>query len=98
MVSILYTLVSPSRGLINKIIQFFGGESIFFMAEPGWFRPLYIILQIWQTFGYSTVIYIAAMMSIDLEQYEAADIDGATRWKKMWYITLPWQQTMRNMA
>ena len=48
------------------------------MAEPGWFRPLYIILQIWQTFGYSTVIYIAAMMSIDLEQYEAADIDGAT--------------------
>ena len=89
MVSILYTLVSPSRGLINKIIQFFGGESIFFMAEPGWFRHLYIILQIWQTFGYSTVIYIAAMMSIDLEQYEAADIDGATRWKKMWYITLP---------
>lgn len=89
MVSILYTLVSPSRGLVNKIIEFFGGESIFFMAEPGWFRPLYIILQIWQTFGYSTIIYIAAMMAIDVEQYEAADIDGASRWKKMWYITLP---------
>lgn len=89
MVSILYSLVSPSTGLINKIIEFFGGEPIFFMAEPGWFRPLYIILQIWQTFGYSTVIYIAAMMSIDPEQYEAADIDGASRWTKMFYITLP---------
>lgn len=89
MVSILYTLVSPSYGLINKIIEFFGGESIFFMAEPGWFRPLYIILQIWQTFGYSAVIYIAAMMAIDTEQYEAADMDGANRWQKIWYITLP---------
>lgn len=89
MVSILYTLVSPSYGLVNKIIEFFGGKSIFFMAEPGWFRPLYIILQIWQTFGYSTVIYIAAMMAIDTEQYEAADMDGANRWQKMWYITLP---------
>ncbi|HJC23031.1 MAG TPA: ABC transporter permease subunit [Candidatus Eisenbergiella merdavium] len=89
MVSILYTLVSPSYGLVNKIIEFFGGESIFFMAEPGWFRPLYIILQIWQTFGYSAVIYIAAMMAIDTEQYEAADMDGANRWQKMWYITLP---------
>ncbi|MCI8926911.1 MAG: sugar ABC transporter permease [Lachnospiraceae bacterium] len=89
MVSILYTLVSPSYGMVNKIIEFFGGESIFFMAEPGWFRPLYIILQIWQTFGYSTVIYIAAMMAIDTEQYEAADMDGASRWQKMWYITLP---------
>lgn len=53
------------------------------MAEPQWFRPLYIILQIWQTFGYSTVIYIAAMMAIDTEQYEAADMDGANRWQKM---------------
>lgn len=89
MVSILYTLVSPSTGLINKVIELFGGEPIFFMAEPGWFRPLYIILQIWQTFGYSAIIYIAAMMAIDTQQYEAAEIDGASRWKKMWYITLP---------
>ena len=59
------------------------------MAEPQWFRPLYIILQIWQTFGYSTVIYIAAMMAIDTEQYEAADMDGANRWQKMFFITLP---------
>ena len=89
MVSILYTLVSPSYGLVNMIIEFFGGEPIFFMAEAGWFRSLYIILQIWQTFGYSAVIYIAAMMAIDTEQYEAADMDGANRWQKMWFITLP---------
>ena len=89
MVSILYTLVSPSYGLVNKIIEFFGGEAIFFMAEPQWFRPLYIILQIWQTFGYSTVIYIAAMMAIDTEQYEAADMDGANRWQTMIHIDFP---------
>ena len=89
MVSILYTLVSPSYGLINGIIKFFGGKSIYFMAEPGWFRPLYIILQIWQTFGYSSIIYLAAITSIDQTLYEAAEVDGANRWQKMFRITLP---------
>lgn len=89
MVSILYTLVSPSYGLINNIIKFFGGDPIYFMAESGWFRPLYIILQIWQTFGYSSIIYLAAITSIDQSLYEAAEVDGANRWQKMFRITLP---------
>lgn len=59
------------------------------MAKPEWFRPLYVILEIWQTFGYSAIIYIAAMMNIDPTLYEAAEIDGASRWTKMWRITLP---------
>lgn len=89
MVSIMYTLLSPTSGLINILITKLGGTSTYFMAKPEWFRPLYVILEIWQTFGYSAIIYIAAMMNIDPTLYEAAEIDGASRWTKMWRITLP---------
>ena len=89
MVSIMYTLLSPTSGLINILITKLGGTSTNFMAKPEWFRPLYVILEIWQTFGYSAIIYIAAMMNIDPTLYEAAEMDGASRWTKMWRITLP---------
>lgn len=89
MVSILYQMVSPSSGIINGIIRFFGGDAINFMAKPEWFRPLYILLEVWQTFGYSAIIYIAAIMNIDPALYEAAEVDGANRWDKMFRITLP---------
>ena len=89
LVSILYTLLSPQGGLVNEAIKAFGGTPIFFFAEPGWFRPLYISMTIWQTFGYSTIIYMAAMASIDPSLYEAAEIDGAGRWQKMRHVTLP---------
>lgn len=62
MVSILYTILSPGSGIVNNMIRSLGGEPINFMAKPGWFRPLYVILEIWQTFGYSAIIYIAAMI------------------------------------
>jgi len=89
MVSILSTLLSPSSGLVNNLIRASGGKSINFMSQPEWFRPLYVLLEIWQTFGYSAIIYIAAMTAIDPALYEAAEMDGANRWKKMWHITLP---------
>ncbi len=89
MVSILYTILSPSSGMVNNLIRSLGGEPVNFMAKPGWFRPLYVILEIWQTFGYSAVIYIAAMMNIDPSLYEAAEVDGANRWDKIMRITLP---------
>lgn len=89
MVSILYTILSPSSGIVNNIIRSLGGDSVNFMAKPGWFRPLYVILEIWQTFGYSAIIYIAAMMNIDPALYEAAEVDGANRWDKIFKITLP---------
>ena len=73
MVSIMYTLISPTSGLVNIIITKLGGTSTNFMAKPEWFRPLYVILEIWQTFGYSAIIYIAAMMNIDPTLYEAAE-------------------------
>lgn len=89
MVSILYTILSPSSGIVNNIIVQLGGKSINFMANPSWFRPLYVLLEIWQTFGYSSIIYIAAIINIDPALYEAAEVDGANRWKRMWHITLP---------
>lgn len=89
MVSILYTILSPSSGIVNNIIRSLGGDAVNFMAKPGWFRPLYVILEIWQTFGYSAIIYIAAMMNIDPALYEAAEVDGANRWDKIFKITLP---------
>lgn len=89
MVSILYQLMSPTSGLVNNIIRSFGGKATNFMAKPEWFRPLYVLLEIWQTFGYSAIIYIAAINNIDQELYEAAEVDGANRWDKMFRITLP---------
>lgn len=89
MVSIMYMLLSPSSGMVNNIITLFGGKPINFMASPEWFRPLYVILEVWQSFGYAAIIYIGAMMNIDPSLYEAAEVDGATRWQKMWNITLP---------
>lgn len=89
MVSVLYTMLSPTSGIVNNIIRAFGGDAVNFMAKPGWFRPLYVLLEVWQTFGYSAIIYIAAMMNIDPSLYEAAEVDGANRWDKMFKITLP---------
>jgi putative aldouronate transport system permease protein len=88
-VSILYTFLSPQGGLVNELLAGFGIKPIFFMAESGWFRPLYVLMSVWQTFGYATVIYIAAMTAIDPSLYEAARIDGAGRWRMMWSVTLP---------
>lgn len=89
MVSIMYTLLSPSNGIVNMIITRLGGKSVNFMAKPEWFRPIYIFLQIWQTMGYNAVIYIAAISAINFELYEAAEVDGCGRWGKIWHVTLP---------
>lgn len=88
-VLIFNSLLSPSNGVVNEIVKFFGGEEIFFMNEAGWFRPVYIITDIWQFMGWNSIIYMAVLASADQEQYEAAMIDGANRWKQTRYITLP---------
>ncbi|TBL79413.1 ABC transporter permease [Paenibacillus thalictri] len=88
-VSIVYTFLSPQTGIVNRLLEMIGVEPVFFMAEPGWFRSLYVSLNIWHSFGYASIIYLAAMTGIDPHQYEAAEMDGANRWHKMFYITLP---------
>lgn len=76
-------------GLINNILGFFGIEPIAFLQEPGWFRSIYVSSGIWQGIGWGSIIYLAAMSSIDPTLYDAARIDGAGRWKQTLHITIP---------
>ena len=78
-----------TKGLLNDIIVAFGGERENLLANPTYFYPIYILSGIWAGAGWDSIIYLAALASIDQEQYEAAKIDGAGRWKQMLYITLP---------
>ena len=86
----MFRQIFSMNGLLNTALISLGMEEpIMFMASNLWFRPIIIFTDIWKGFGYSAVIYIAAISSIDLNLYEASDIDGADRWQKMRYITLP---------
>lgn len=76
-------------GTINQIIDAFGGEAIPFMQRPEWFRTIYVSSEAWQTVGWGTILYLAALTTIDDQLYEAARIDGANRWQQTWHITLP---------
>ena len=89
LVGMITLFLSPSSGIINKIIEAFGGVAIFFLAEPGWFKPVYILSETWQNTGWGTVIYLAALSSVSPELYEAAEMDGANKWQKMWHIDFP---------
>nr|WP_165280076.1 ABC transporter permease subunit [Paenibacillus protaetiae] len=85
----IITDFTNADGLINRFFMLFGYDGQAMLQKPGLFRPIYILSEIWQRIGWESIIYIAALMSIDLEQYEAARIDGASRFKQMLYITLP---------
>jgi putative aldouronate transport system permease protein len=76
-------------GLLNDIIVALGGERTPFMLKPEYFRSIYVGTGIWQGVGWGSIIYLAALSGIDTEQYEAATIDGANRWKQFVHITLP---------
>lgn len=89
LVSILTSVLSPSQGVINSIIKALGGQSISFMLESNYFRPIYILLGAWRGTGWGTIIYLAAMTGVDPQLYEVAEIDGANRFQKIWNITLP---------
>ena len=78
-----------SDGLINDVVEFFGGSRKTMLLDPNLFRPIYIISDIWQGVGWGSIIYLSALTGIDPEQYEAAVIDGASRFQKVLYITLP---------
>lgn len=88
-VGIIANFLSVSDGIINILLSKIGIEPIDFMSSSEWFRPVYIISDIWQTCGWSSIIYLAALSSIDPQMYEAAYIDGAGRWKQLFHVTLP---------
>lgn len=87
-VSVLISFVSVD-GIVNQIIVFFGGQAKSFMLDPNWFRPLYILSDIWQGTGWSAIIYIAALSGVDPQLYEACGIDGGGRLTNLWHISLP---------
>lgn len=89
LVGMLTAFLSPRNGLINQIIMFFGGEPIYFMAEAGWFKTLYVFSGVWQDAGWSSIIYMATLAGIDTQIYEAAIIDGASKFKRLIFITIP---------
>lgn len=88
-VGMVMFFTSPVDGVINSIIQYFGGTSIDFIGNPNLFAHVFVWSGIWQSVGWGTLIYTAAMSGIPQDQYEAAAIEGASRLKCIWYITIP---------
>ncbi len=77
------------KGLLNDMVALFGGKRFNMLLSPQMFRPIYIISNIWKEAGWGSIIYLAALSGIDPQLYEAATIDGASRWQRLTYITLP---------
>lgn len=86
---ILVDVLSVNGGGINSFLGLFGIKPIFFLGDNFWFRAVLIISDVWKEFGFSTIIYLAALTGIDPSLYEAASIDGASRWKRTLNVTLP---------
>ncbi|MBO9606495.1 MAG: sugar ABC transporter permease [Paenibacillaceae bacterium] len=89
LVGMMKLFLSPSSGMVNKVIAAFGGTPIYFFTEPEWFRTLFVASGIWQGVGWGSIIYLAAIAGIDAELYESSYMDGANRFRQMWHITLP---------
>lgn len=86
---IIYNILSPTYGSVNEVIRRLGFEEIYFLVDKFWWVVTYVASGIWQEMGWGTIIYLAAMSAIDPSLYEAAEIDGASRLRKIWHVTLP---------
>ena len=86
---IVITSFSPSAGIVNTILEWFGMDSIYFLTKPEWFRPIFIGTGIWQEAGFQSIVYLAAIAGVSPTLYESAVVDGASRWQMMWKITVP---------
>ncbi|MDY4138106.1 MAG: ABC transporter permease subunit [Eubacteriales bacterium] len=82
-------MLSPSDGIINQLMKAVTGKTIFFLGDNRYFRGTMIVTDIWKNFGYGAIVYLAAILGIDMQLYEAAQIDGANRWQQAWHVTLP---------
>ena len=88
-VGIMNIMFSPTIGVVNTLISKLGGESIYFMANPEYFRHMFVWSGVWQGMGWGAIVYLAALSAVDPELHEAASIDGATRLQKIIHINLP---------
>ena len=89
MVGMIFLFTSPSSGLLNKIAEKMGGEAVHYTAKPEWFVPLYVISEIWQTTGWGSILYLAALSGINPELHEAAMVDGANKLQRVWHVDIP---------
>ncbi|WP_020620002.1 ABC transporter permease [Paenibacillus daejeonensis] len=87
--SMTYVFLTTQGGVLHDLIQQLTGRSFNFLADPDWFRPLIILQIMWKETGWGTIIFLAALASVDVEQYEAAVVDGASRFQRLWHVTLP---------
>ncbi|WP_239635283.1 ABC transporter permease subunit [Paenibacillus sp. H1-7] len=87
--SMIIDFLSPVNGLFNQLLSSIGFEKTYFLIDPGWFRPIYVISEIWGTVGYEAIIYLAAIAGINPTLYEAARVDGARRMQMIRHITIP---------
>ena len=88
-VGMMTNFLSPSSGVVNEIIKRLGGKEINFMSDPSWFRTLYVASGSWQSFGFNAIIFVAAIMGIPPELYEAMKVDGADRWRQIIHLIIP---------
>ncbi len=86
---IVISFLSPSTGVVNILLRAIGLEEHYFMVDPNAFRPIYSIMILWHETGFQTIVFIAALMGIDQSLYEAARVDGASKWQQIRYITFP---------
>ena len=89
MAGILVEILSPSEGIVNQLLTLVGIKPIFFLGNATIFPWTMVVTDVWKSFGFGTIIYLASLTDIDPTLYEAAVVDGATRWQQTWYITLP---------
>ncbi|WP_193105606.1 sugar ABC transporter permease [Brachybacterium sp. FME24] len=87
-VGMVYQLLSL-EGTVNQISTAFGGDAVSFLQKAEWFRLIYVASEAWQTVGWGTILYLAALTAVDDALYEASRIDGANRWQQTWHVTLP---------
>ncbi|RTE11465.1 ABC transporter permease [Paenibacillus whitsoniae] len=87
--SMIIDFLSPTSGLLNQLLAALGFPKKYFLVDPNWFRPIYVISDIWEKIGYEAIIYLAAIAGINPTLYEAAKVDGASRFRMMRHITLP---------
>ncbi|WP_193580933.1 ABC transporter permease [Paenibacillus aceris] len=86
---IVYLLLSPKTGAVNNLLGVFNIEPIFFMGSADWFKTVFVFSGIWQNMGWGTIIYLAALTSVNPEFHEAAVVDGATKLQRVFYIDIP---------
>ncbi|MCI1774173.1 MAG: ABC transporter permease subunit [Paenibacillus lautus] len=89
MAGMIITFLSPSTGILVQFIKWMGFDAPNFLSDPAWFKTVYVLSGVWQSTGWGTIIYLAALSGVDPQQHEAAIVDGASRFKRLLHINLP---------